>query len=117
MATPAWKLARLFCLISMEASSRMISEMPHFTTEVRTVLNDIRLAPGQQLTYPVNVSGNWNARSFVTYGLPLKWLKSNLNINTGFHYNRNPALIDDAINLAHNYTVSQGLILSSNISE
>lgn len=86
-------------------------------TRDSTVVNDITLAPGQQLTYPVNVSGNWNARSFVTYGIPVKWIKSNLNLNTGFNYNRNPAVIDGVTNLAHNYTLSQGLILSSNISE
>jgi len=80
-------------------------------------VNQIDLAPGQQLTYPVNVPENWNGRTFVTYGLPLKFIKSNINLNTGFNYNRTPAIIDDAENLAHNYTFSQGLILSSNISE
>jgi hypothetical protein len=81
------------------------------------VVNEIKLAPGQQLTYPVNVPQNWNTRAFVTYGLPLKFLKSNLNLNTGFNYNRSPARINDATNLAHNYAFSQGVILSSNISE
>lgn len=82
-----------------------------------SVVNQIELAPGQQLTYPVNVPENWNARTFVTYGLPLNFMKSNLNLNTGFNYNRTPALINDARNLAHNYAFSQGVILSSNISK
>ena len=81
------------------------------------LVNDVEVGPGQQLTYPVNVPENWNARTFVTYGVPLEFMKSNLNFHTGFNYNRSPALINDATNLAHNYGISQGVVLSSNISE
>jgi hypothetical protein len=77
----------------------------------------VKVGPGQQLTYPVNVPENWNARTFVTYGIPLESIKSNLNLHTGFNYNRSPALIDNAQNLAHNYGFSEGVVLSSNISE
>jgi hypothetical protein len=85
--------------------------------EDSVVVNEIKLAPGQQLTYPVNVSENWNARTFVTYGAPLKFIKSNVNLNTGFNYNRSPAVINDVVNLSHNYTISQGVVVSSNISK
>jgi hypothetical protein len=81
------------------------------------VVNHIELAPGQQLTYPVNVTENWNARTFVTYGLPMKFIKSNINFNTGFNYNRSPAVINGDVNLSHNYTISQGLLIGSNISK
>lgn len=82
-----------------------------------TVVNQIPVGPGQQLTYPVNLPENWNARTFVTYGLPVEIIKSNLNFNTAFNYNRSPALINNAMNLAHSYAFSQGIVLSSNISE
>jgi acetyltransferase-like isoleucine patch superfamily enzyme len=85
--------------------------------EDTVVVNNIELAPGQQLTYPVNVTENWNARTFVTYGLPLKFVKSNINFNTGFNYNRTPAVINGDVNLSHNYTISQGLVIGSNISK
>ncbi len=80
-------------------------------------VNQIEVGPGQQLTYPVNVPENWNARTFITYGLPVEFIKSNLNFHTGFNYIRSPALIDDAKNLSHNYGFSQGVVVSSNISE
>jgi hypothetical protein len=60
---------------------------------------------------------NWNARTFVTYGAPVKMIKSNLNFNTGFNYSRTPAVINGGTNVSHNYTVSQGVVLSSNISK
>lgn len=95
-----------------------IGNATFYNSERDTVLvNDVKVGPGQQLTYPVNVPENWNARTFVTYGIPLESIKSNLNLHTGFNYNRSPALIDNAQNLAHNYGFSEGVVLSSNISE
>jgi hypothetical protein len=77
----------------------------------------IILKPGTQLTKPVNLDGYWNARTFLTYGMPVKKIKCNLNLNTSFTYNRIPDLINNKTNLANNYNFSQGLVVSSNISE
>ena len=81
------------------------------------ISNSIILRPGSQLTKPVNLNGYWNARSFVTYGFPLSKIKMNLNLNTGFTYNLIPDLINDQKNLANNYNFSEGVVLSSNISQ
>jgi hypothetical protein len=87
-----------------------------FIAEGDTTVNGVRLTQrGTQLSYPVNVSENWNARTLVTVGLPLNIIKSNLNINTGVDYNRTPAMINGELNLAHNYSVSEGLVVSSNL--
>ena len=75
------------------------------------------LRPGSQLTKPVNLNGYLNARSFITYGLPISKLKLNVNFNTGFTYNLIPDLINDQKNLANNYNFSEGIVLSSNISQ
>jgi hypothetical protein len=82
-----------------------------------TVVNDIALTRGTQLSYPINIDGYSTLRTLVTYGLPVAFLKSNMNLNTGFTYNRTPAMINNSKNLANNYGISQGLVLSSNISE
>jgi hypothetical protein len=86
-----------------------------FRAEGDTTVNGVRLTQrGTQLTYPINVPQNWNARTFVTLGTPLPVIKSNLNFNTGFNYNRTPALINGRTNLAHNYSISEGIVLGSN---
>lgn len=86
-----------------------------FRAESDTTVNGVRLSQrGTQLTYPINVPENWNARTFVTFGVPMSAIKSNLNLNTGFNYNRTPALINGSTNLAHNYSLSQGIVLGSN---
>lgn len=82
-----------------------------------TVLNGITLNRGVQLSYPVNVNGYGSVRTLLTYGLPVALLKSNMNVNTGITYNRTPAIINNNRNMANNYGFSQGVVLSSNISE
>ncbi len=83
-----------------------------------TVLPDgIMLLAGSQLNRPVNLDGAGSLRSFFTYGTPLLFMKSNLNLNGGVNYSRNPGLINGAANIAHNLGFNGGVFLSSNISE
>lgn len=93
------------------ANSTLIPSKPD------TISHSVILRPGSQLTKPVNLNGYWNARSFITYGFPISKIKMNLNLNTGFTYNLIPDLINEQENLANNYNFSEGLVLSSNISQ
>lgn len=81
------------------------------------IAKGIVLFQGSQLTRPVNLDGNWQFRSFLTYGLPVNPLKSNLNLNAGISYTRTPGLINDALNQANTYNLSTGFVLGSNVSE
>jgi uncharacterized membrane protein YgcG len=82
-----------------------------------TIISDVHLYQGAQLSRLANLDNSWNLRSFFTYGFPLNFMKCNLNLHTGFQYNTIPGLIDGIKNTASTYSVSQGLVLSSNISE
>ncbi|WP_051203282.1 TonB-dependent receptor [Hugenholtzia roseola] len=75
------------------------------------------LAAGSQLDRPVNLDGAFNLRTVVTYGVPLKKLRSNLNFNIGLDFRNTPSLINDLRNTAATYAFNQGLVLSSNISQ
>ena len=81
-----------------------------------TVVEGIVLRRGGRLSRPVNLAGAWNSRGVITYGLPVKALKSNLNLNAGLSYNQTPGLINDAENFARTTTLSGGFVLGSNIS-
>jgi hypothetical protein len=82
-----------------------------------TVVGSIPVNRGTQLNKPVNLDGNVSLRTFATYGFPVEFIKSNLNLNTGINYNRVPAIINNQNNLNNNYIFSGGLTLGSNISE
>ncbi len=80
-----------------------------------TLANGQVLKKGSQFLQPVNLDGFSNIRSHVTYGFPLRFIKSNLNLTSGLAWVRNPSLINDRTNIANTYTTSGGFILSSNI--
>jgi hypothetical protein len=83
-----------------------------------TVLSDgATLAQGTQLTYPVNLNGYWNVRSFFTYGLPFDLLSSTLNLNSGITFARTPGLVNKVLSVSNSVSPSLGFVIGSNISE
>jgi hypothetical protein len=72
---------------------------------------------GSQLTKPVNLNGFYSGRTFFVYGLPVGFLKSNVNFNAGVNYNHTPTLINDRENISNTYATNAGLFVGSNISE
>ena len=85
----------------------------------------------QRITSYENMDGFWSLRTHISYGLPVSWLKSNLNLSAGVRYNIVPSaiystegdIVDNILN--HNYTVNlaknigydASVTLGSNISE
>jgi hypothetical protein len=82
-----------------------------------TILNGVRLSRGSQLVRPINVNGQYSWRSFFSYGLPINKIKSNVNLNGGFSYSRNPSEINGKINYSTTPSYFAGLVVSSRISE
>lgn len=79
--------------------------------------NDIAMQLGDQLTKPVNLDGYINLRSFVTFAMPLRFIKSNWNMNGGVSYSKQPGLVNSDKIESKNYTYSFGSVIASNVSE
>jgi hypothetical protein len=77
----------------------------------------ITLFKGSQLTKPINLDGLLNVRTFISYGIPVSKIKSNININAGVTYAKNPNMINDIKSFTNTYGINGGLVLSSNVSE
>lgn len=75
------------------------------------------LPSGAQLIIPVNISGAWQARSFMTYGLPLSFLKSNLNLDASYQFSQNPGMLNGSKFVSQNQMISGGVVISSNVSD
>jgi len=106
-----------FALLSMNLSDNYIGNSTFIASRGETQIGDIVLQPGAQFYQPVNLEGYRNLRSFVSYGMPVSWLKSNLNLTASASYSRTPELINDQLNFAESPSFGMGLVLSSNISE
>lgn len=76
----------------------------------------IIINPGVQLQVPWNINGYVNLRSMMAYGLPVAWLKSNLNLNLNLGYSTSPAVINGNTNKAKTTSVGAGFVLGSNFS-
>jgi hypothetical protein len=83
-----------------------------------TVLpNGIRLSEGAQLNSFVNMDGFRNLNVGGTYGMPLSFIKSNLNITLGLNWQDAPGLINGEANQNRTLSPTFGFALGSNISE
>jgi hypothetical protein len=82
-----------------------------------SIQNGIELKKGAQFTKPLNLNGYRSARSFATYSMPLKFIKTTLNLNTGFTYQRLPGQINTTSIITNNAVYNAGFSLASNISE
>ncbi|HEV7381044.1 MAG TPA: outer membrane beta-barrel protein, partial [Dyadobacter sp.] len=104
-------------MIFVTQTNNAIVNSTFIAREQTTLPSGIVLEEGARLTSPINVDGSWNARSLIAYGKPIAPLKLNVNLNTGFNYVRSPGVINNVSNFSNTYAVSQGLVVSSNISE
>ncbi|MDX2002694.1 MAG: TonB-dependent receptor [Chitinophagales bacterium] len=111
------KSTSLFFMIAGGYTQNYIGKNTIIATEDTTLAEGIVLQTGSQLTTYENLDGYFNLRSFLTYGLPLKFMKSNFNLNAGVAYSHTPGKINNEINIANSTTFSLGLVVSSNISE
>ncbi len=111
------KSRTLFLFVTHSVTSDFIGNSTFLTTKDTLINNEILLRSGGQLTRPVNLDGNIRSSFFLTYGAPLKKLKTQFNINSRVSFNRTPGLINGISNLNDNLTLSQGLTFNSNISQ
>jgi hypothetical protein len=107
----------LNAMVFVTQTNNAIVNSTFIAQEATTLPNGIVLEQGAKLTSPINVDGSWNARTFLSYGKPIAPVKLNVNVNTGFNYVRSPGVINSVSNFSNTYAISQGLVVSSNISE
>ena len=111
------KASSFFVYLSGEYYHNYISNSTFVATSDTIINESIALSRGSQYSQPVNLNGSWNANTFLTYGIPVGFLKSNLNISAGVGYTVNPGLVNNVVNNSMTSNLNGGLTLASNISE
>jgi outer membrane receptor protein involved in Fe transport len=107
----------LNAMISLTQTNNAIVNSTYIAQQPTTLPSGIVLEQGAKLTAPINMDGSWNARTLIAYGKPVSKLKLNVNLTSGFNYVRAPGMINNVTNFSNTYAYSQGLVLSSNVSE
>ena len=80
------------------------------------IINEVGARPIQYSTTE-NVDGYLDLRTHLNYGLPLNFMKCNLNLMGGVSYREEPSLINGEKNIASNLGYNAHVVLGSNISE
>ena len=111
------KSRTLFLFLNYSGTSDFIGNNTFITSKDTLINNEILLRPGGQISQPINLDGNFRTTFFLTYGAPIKGLKTNFNVNSRVNFNRIPGIINGEKNLNDNLGLSQGLTLTSNVSK
>ena len=106
-----------FANIFMQLAQDYISNATYSPVQDSVIQQGIELKANTQFIKPVNLDGYKNLRTFFTYSMPVKFIKSNINLNTGFSYSRLPGLINSIQTVTNNYVYNAGVVVASNISE
>ncbi|MDQ2753574.1 MAG: TonB-dependent receptor family protein [Bacteroidota bacterium] len=111
------KSSSFFFNTYIQQSNNYITNATFTARRDSLLTKSVILASGSQLSKPVNLNGYWNYRSLATYTFPLKFIKTNFSINSGFNYTIQPGLIYNSLNLSKNYGYTGGVNFASNISQ
>ena len=106
-----------FVYLSSSSTNNFITNRSIIAEAPILLEEGITLEEGSQLTFPVNLDGYWNVRSYLNYGQPLGFLKSNGNIFGSVNYSRRPGMINEQLNFVNNTNLRVGVSISSNISD
>jgi uncharacterized membrane protein YgcG len=106
-----------FANIFLNAQQNYISNATYIATKDSLIQQGNVVDSGAQLIKPVNLDGYKSFRSFFTFSQPVKFIKSNINLSTGFSYTASPALYNNIKSMTNNYTYNAGIVIASNISE
>ena len=111
------KSSNLFVFLLLQKTVDYVGSETIIASNDTTLANGLVLNRGSQLTRPQNMNGYWNARTFFNYGFPVPLISSNLNLHTSLSYSRTPGIINQLENFSNSYSIGQGLVIGSDISE
>lgn len=116
------KSTSFFALVGGSYTNNNITNSTRIFTTATEFVPGVIIPAGGQLTRPVNLDGQYTLRSFANYTLPVRPLKSNLNLNLNANFARTPGLVTvnrdlgQQLNYSRTPSFGLGVVLSSNIS-
>src|SRR6186713_745114 len=93
--TDTKKSQSLFVNFFGSLTDNYVATATYTATKDSVLTPSVKLYKGSQLTKPINMDGQRNFNVFVTYAQPVKFMKTNMSINTGFIANRTPGFINN----------------------
>ena len=105
-----------FANVFLQTASDYISNASYFI-QSDSVVNNVTVKKNSQFSKPVNLNGYKSLRTFFTYSMPLKFIKTTFSLSAGFSYSKLPGLVNYQKTFTNSYAYNGGVVLASNISE
>ena len=87
--------------------------MISFTAEENSIVTSDEInQQGVRVTQPTNTNGVYDLRGTLSWGLPLKFLKSNVNINTNFGQGNNVSFINGNRNMILTRNLTEEIVMN-----
>ena len=106
-----------FANLFLQTAGNYISNGIFIASADSTIQQGIVLKKNSQLSKPVNLNGYKSFSTFFTYSIPVKAIKTNINLNAGFAYSKLPGQVNYITTNTGNLVYNGGVVLASNISE
>ncbi len=106
-----------FANVFVTRTDDFVSNATFIATKDSVLTPTVTLYQGSQLSTPVNLDGYYSVRSFFTFGTPMKFIKSNLNLNAGVNWIKSPGIVNNVDNITNTTNYNAGFVVASNVSE
>ncbi len=106
-----------FAMANMKYTQNYVGNNTWYAYNDTIIGDDVLLSQGGQFSKPENMDNYWSVNSFITYGFPISFIRSNFNMNAGYNYSYIPGVYNNQDIYSNNHNASFGLTISSNISE
>lgn len=107
----------MFLFASVTGTSNYVGNATIIPSRDTVLASGTKIPLGSQLTYPVNLNGYWNARTFFTYGFPFDMISSIVNLSAGGSYTRTPGVINGITSVSSTVGPTAGVVIGSDISD
>jgi Outer membrane protein beta-barrel family/CarboxypepD_reg-like domain len=106
-----------FANLILQTANNYISTGTFLATTDSLIQQNNVLKKGSQYSKPINLNGYKNLNTFFTFSTPVKFIKSTINLNTGFNYSKYPGFTNNIKTFTNSYAYNVGVVIGSNISE
>ena len=106
-----------FANLLLQTASDYITNAIYIPRRDSVIQQNVKLQANSQFTKPVNLDGYKSLRTFFTYSMPLKFIKTTLNVNAGLSYSKTPGLVNYLTTSTNAYAYNTGVVFASNVSE
>ncbi len=106
-----------FMYLGGSMTSDYLGNATYIASRDTLIQGNVLLRQGGQLNRPENLDNYWDLRSYFSFGFPLNFMQSNLNLSARAGISNRPGLINDQTNYNRNMYVGPGIGISSNLGE